>query len=448
MQEKHYEVIIIGGGITGSALAYVLAEFSGIKNIALLEKYEGLATLNSKASANSQTIHCGDIETNYDLQKATEVKRKADMIVKYCQKHGYENKFLFQGQKMALGVGESEVELIKERFEKFKELYPYLQLFDKEELKKIEPKLVFDGRGEERAEDIVAMGVQSGVYTTIDYGAMANSFVQNAKNVEGKTCDLYLNTEVQNITKVGDKFYIRTANRLSLSADFVVVDAGAHSLWLAHKMGLGQDLSTICIAGSFYLTKQKLLNGKVYMMQNPKLPFAALHGDPDLLADGCTRFGPTALTLPKLERYKGCRSVPEFFQSLNFDLDVAKVIWQNFGDSEVRDFLIRNIGFEIPILGKKLFVKNARKIIPSIREEDIYYAKGFGGVRPQVISHSQKKLLLGEARIGENPGIIFNMTPSPGATSCLGNALRDAKSACEYLGVSFDDAKFDAEMMQ
>jgi len=448
MQEKHYEVIIIGGGITGSALAYVLAEFSEIKNIALLEKYEGLATLNSKASANSQTIHCGDIETNYDLQKATEVKRKADMIVKYCQKHGYENKFLFQGQKMALGVGESEVELIKDRFEKFKELYPYLQLFDKEELKKIEPKLVFDGRGEERAEDIAAMGVQSGVYTTIDYGAMANSFVQNAKNVEGKTCDLYLNTEVQNITKVGNKLYIRTANRLSLSADFVVVDAGAHSLWLAHKMGLGQDLSTICIAGSFYLTKQKLLNGKVYMVQNPKLPFAALHGDPDLLAGGCTRFGPTALTMPKLERYKGCRSVPEFFQSLNFDMDVAKVIWQNFGDSEVRDFLIRNIGFEIPILGKKLFVKNARKIIPSIREEDIYYAKGFGGVRPQVISHSQKKLILGEARIGENPGIIFNMTPSPGATSCLGNALRDAKSACEYLGASFDDAKFDAEMMQ
>ena len=448
MQEKHYDVIIIGGGITGSALAYVLAEFSGIKNIALLEKYEGLATLNSKASANSQTIHCGDIETNYDLQKATEVKRKADMIVKYCQKHGYENKFLFQGQKMALGVGESEVELIKDRFEKFKELYPYLQLFDKEELKKIEPKLVFDGHGEERAEDIVAMGVQSGVYTTIDYGAMANSFVQNAKNVGGKTCDLYLNSEVQNITKIGDKLYIRTANRLSLSADFVVVDAGAHSLWLAHKMGLGQDLSTICIAGSFYLTKQKLLNGKVYMVQNPKLPFAALHGDPDLLAGGCTRFGPTALTMPKLERYKGCRSVPEFFQSLNFDTDVAKVIWQNFGDSEVRDFLIRNIGFEIPILGKKLFVKNARKIIPSIREEDIYYAKGFGGVRPQVISHSQKKLLLGEARIGENPGIIFNMTPSPGATSCLGNALRDAKSACEYLGVSFDDAKFDAEMMR
>ena len=74
MQEKHYDVLIVGGGITGSALAYVLAEFSDIKSIALVEKYEGLATLNSKASANSQTIHCGDIETNYTLEKAAKLK--------------------------------------------------------------------------------------------------------------------------------------------------------------------------------------------------------------------------------------------------------------------------------------------------------------------------------------------------------------------------------------
>ena len=446
MQEKHYDVLIVGGGITGSALAYVLAEFSDIKSIALVEKYEGLATLNSKASANSQTIHCGDIETNYTLEKAAKLKRSADMIVKYCQKYYLADKLIFEGQKLLLGVGDDETELIKDRFEKFKELYPYLQLFGKEALKKIEPKLVFDGRGEERTENIAAMGVQSGVYTTIDFGATANSFVQNAQKTKGKTCDLYLNSEVQNITKIGDKFYIRTANKLSLSADFVAVCAGAHSLWLAHRMGLGLDLSTICIAGSFYLAKQKLLNGKVYTVQNPKLPFAALHGDPDLLADGCTRFGPTALTMPKLERYKGCRSIPEFFQSLNFSADVAKVFWQNFGDSDVRDFLLRNIGFEIPVWGKKLFVKNARKIIPSIREEDIYYAKGFGGVRPQVICKSQQKLLLGEACLNEGTGASFTMTPSPGATNCLNNALRDAKSVCEYLGKSFDEAKFNAQL--
>jgi malate dehydrogenase (quinone) len=69
-------------------------------------------------------------------------------------------------------------------------------------------------------------------------------------------------------------------------------------------MGFGHNLGCLPVAGSFYMTQKKLLNGKVYMIPNPKLPFAALHGDPDILADGNTRFGPTALVLPKLERFK------------------------------------------------------------------------------------------------------------------------------------------------
>ena len=48
MNEKHYEVVIVGGGISGAALFYELAKYSTAKNICLLEKYEDLATLNSK----------------------------------------------------------------------------------------------------------------------------------------------------------------------------------------------------------------------------------------------------------------------------------------------------------------------------------------------------------------------------------------------------------------
>lgn len=50
--------------------------------------------------------------------------------------------------------------------------------------------------------------------------------------------------------------------------------------------------------------------------------------------------------------------------------------------------------------------------------------------------------MLGEASITETPGIIFNMTPSPGATSCLGNAERDAKLICNYLGMEFNEDNF------
>lgn len=447
MKEKHYEVVVIGGGITGAALLYELARYTDIKNIALVEKYEGIATLNSKGTANSQTIHCGDIETNYTFEKAKKVKRTADMVVKYGLQYGYQNKFMFANQKMAMGVGEREVDIIKERFEIFKELYPYLELFDKEKLKEIEPKIVFDENGNERPENIISMGVQKEVYTTINYGAMAISLTENAKKQENKTCDIFLNTEVLGITHIGDKFFLRTRNNMAISANFVVVDAGAHSLWLAHRMGYGKNMGCISMAGSFYLTKQHLLNGKVYMVQNPKLPFAALHGDPDILADGCTRFGPTALALPKLERYKGLKSVPEYFQTLNFSKEVVQILWDLIKDSDIRNYVFRNYLFEIPEIGKKLFVEDAKKIVPSLKTEDIYYAKGFGGVRPQVLNRTEKKLMLGEASIDTEKGIIFNMTPSPGATSCLGNAERDVKKVCAFLNKTFDEQKFTAELV-
>ena len=42
MKENHYEVVIIGGGVSGSAAAYVLARYTDNKSIDMGEKYEGL----------------------------------------------------------------------------------------------------------------------------------------------------------------------------------------------------------------------------------------------------------------------------------------------------------------------------------------------------------------------------------------------------------------------
>ena len=57
MGDNHYEVLIVGAGISGAALAYELARYTDIKSIAVLEKYEDIATLNTSGKANSQTIH-------------------------------------------------------------------------------------------------------------------------------------------------------------------------------------------------------------------------------------------------------------------------------------------------------------------------------------------------------------------------------------------------------
>ena len=89
MENRIFDVVIVGGGITGTALAYVLAKYTNVKSIAVLEKYGSLAPLNSNARSNSQTLHCGDIETNYTLEKAICVKRTANMLVKYAEQAPY-----------------------------------------------------------------------------------------------------------------------------------------------------------------------------------------------------------------------------------------------------------------------------------------------------------------------------------------------------------------------
>ncbi len=442
---KKYEVVIVGAGISGAALAYELARYTDIKSICILEKYEGVGTLNTLGKANSQTIHFGDIETNYTLAKASITKQTAKMVEKYCLQYNLENEVIFSHQKMALGVGDKEVEFMLERYEEFKELFPNLQVWDKEHLKTIEPRLVFDENGDERPETIVGVGSQ-GEWTTVDYKKLADHMIENAKKQDDTTVDLFLNSQVIDIEKLENGFVIKTKDK-TIEADFVVVNAGAHSLYLAHQMGYGHEYSCLPVAGSFYMTNQKILNGKVYMVQNPKLPFAALHGDPDILENGLTRFGPTALVLPKLERFKS-GTYKDFWTTLRFDKKIVKIFIDLLKDSDIRNYIFRNFLFEIPFINKKLFVRDAKKIIPALRVDEIEYAQGFGGVRPQVLNKKEEKLMLGEASINTGEGIVFNMTPSPGATSCLGNAKRDVINVTKYLNKNFDFKKFEDELVE
>ncbi|RUM68850.1 MAG: malate:quinone oxidoreductase [Sulfurovum sp.] len=443
MKKNHYDVLIVGGGISGTALFYELAKYTSVSSLCLLEKYEALATLNSKGTSNSQTIHIGDIETNYTLEKAKVTKRTAKMVEKFCLQYNLQDKIMFKHQKMALGVGDKEVHFIENRYHEFKALFPYLELWDVEKLKELEPKIVYADKAQTqvRPEPIIAMGTHT-QYTTIDYGAMSEALATQAQKDTDIPTDIFYNTQVVDIFKKEDKtFELHCKDGTIYTANFVVVNAGAHSLFLAHRMGYGKQMGCLPMAGSFYMTQEHFLNGKVYMVQNNKLPFAALHGDPDILADGKTRFGPTALMLPKLERFKP-GTYWDFFKTLNFDFHIVKIFWDLLKDSDIRNYVFKNFLFEVPFINKELFVKDARKIVPSLSTEDIHYAKGFGGIRPQVLDKEKEKLMLGEASINPGNGIIFNMTPSPGATSCLGNAERDMREIVKHLGLEFDEAQF------
>ena len=448
------DVLIVGGGVCGTALLFTLARYTDLAHITLVERYDQLAQVNSKATSNSQTIHCGDIETNYTLEKALRVQRTAEMIGRYGDllDPGRRDRCVFRTPKMVLAVGARECELLRERFQRFSPHFPAMELLEKPQIAEWEPEVALVN-GELRPEELLAIGIRLSP-TAVDYEALSESFVELANAaVAGlkRVVDVRLCTRVTQIEAEGDHYRVELAPgaaewpRTRLRARHGVVNAGAHSLLLAQKMGYGLEYSCLPVAGSFYFTPD-LLRGKVYTMQNDKLPFAALHGDPDVRSPGKTRFGPTALLLPLLERYRPA-SFWEFLRVLRFDGAVLAVLWQLFGDADIRSYILRNLLFEVPWLRRRLFLADARKIVPALQLDDLRFAEGYGGVRPQLIDRQARRLMLGEVCIPARPGLSFNVTPSPGGTCCLGNAERDALAIRDHLGCHFDHARLVRELV-
>jgi len=434
---KLFDTAIVGGGVAGTSLLFTLARYTDLNNLILFEKYDEVAQLNSNPKANSQTLHVGDIESNYSYEKAQKVKRASSMVANYIQNFDEVDRCGFRKDKMLLAVGEQEIAELKARFKEFKTLYPYLELWDETFLKAFEPKLL-----EGRKEPILAMGAR-GQITTVNYKLLSESFVQKALDTD-KNVQMRYHEEVTKIERDVDGNYKITTDTTMFRAKSVVVNAGAYSLLFAQSMGYGKEYAILPIGGSFFFTKEKLLNAKVYTMQNPKLPFAAIHADPDCTQAWNTRFGPTAFALPKLERYHKLH-LKDFISALNIDKDVTKVYFDLFKDKTIRRYILKNVLEEMPLVGKEVFVKDARKLIPSISVEDLEFADGYGGMRPQIIDKNKHELLLGEAKI-EEEGLIFNMTPSPGATSSLAIALTDTLSICETLGATFDEIRHENEI--
>jgi malate dehydrogenase (quinone) len=420
---KHYDVVIVGGGVSGTALLYVLSNFTSVKSVALIEKHSRLGAVNSKATQNSQTLHFGDIETNYTLEKSSKVKKSSDMLKHYLEMSKYRHKGIFSiYPKMVIAVGQKEVEELSARHHEFKKLFPKLKKIGYEEIAEIEPNVIKDRNKE---EPIVALYSEEGY--TVDYGQLSKAFAEDSQK-EG--IDIYLSTKLKKIEKNGD--YIIETDKGDFKAAVVIITAGAHSLMIAHSLGYGKEYGILSVAGSFYTaTVPKLLNGKVYTMQLKKLPFAAVHGDPEVHNPEITRFGPTAKPIFMLERYQ-YSTVWEYFRTLGFGWKQIVTLTKLMADKIISRYILKNFFYDWPIIGKRLFLKEVRKVVPSIQLNQIKYAKRYGGNRPQIINLEKKTMDTGEAKItGDN--IIFNITPSPGASTCLGNAYIDAETIVEFL---------------
>lgn len=434
-------VAVIGGGVTGTAIVYMLSRYTDIDSITLIEKHNELGRVNSNSTSNSQTLHFGDIETNYTMEKATKVKEAAEMVANYFGLIGEgEGDLYIRSHKMALAVGNEEIAELEKRLKEFKQLYPKLQKLDRDEIAKVEPEVV---RGRKPKERIMALYSAEGY--TIDYGRLAASYIREAKKQPGKKIQEFLGVKVESIEEEDGGFLIRT-DKQTFEADVVVVAMGSHSLMYARRLGYGRQYFVLPVAGNFYLSARTVLKGKVYTMQNPKLPFAAVHGDPNIHNQDETRFGPTAKVIPILER-RDASTFWDFMHSATYDLQVLFSLIKILSDIVIIRFILQNFIFDLPVIGTRSFVRSAQKIIPTLTYDDLKFGKNLGGIRPQLVDKKTGKMIMGAAEI-EGKNILFNVTPSPGATASLGTAEKSVKKVIGFFGgkFRFDEAKLAAEL--
>lgn len=195
-----YDVAVIGGGVCGTALLYSLSQYTNVGRIALIEKNAEVALVNSKHTSNSQTLHFGDIETNYTLEKAKKVNKGASMVKAYLLKYDVCQDIYTKYHKMVLGVGKAQVEKLRDRYGVFSSLFPDLRLIEKEEIAQLEPSVL---KGREDGEETLALFTSEGY--TVDYRRLSQSFVKNATKDSDKHIKLMMETKVLSLEPVADE---------------------------------------------------------------------------------------------------------------------------------------------------------------------------------------------------------------------------------------------------
>lgn len=439
--ERRYDVIIVGGGITGASLLYVLSRYTNVKSILLLEKYGDLACLNSNSMNNAQTLHFGDIETNYSLEQSKHTKESAGRILRYTEMlpRAARNNIIKECQKMVLGVGEEEVKRIEGIYSSgLKKLFPGLKMIGKKELERLEPNVV---KGRNPGELISALLSDNG--HMMDFGALTHSFAKNARLNKRIKIDLMFNTKVSKIKKDANGYEVVTAAK-SYHSDFVVFATGSYSLYFAKMLGYDKNLSILAIGGNFY-TSPRVLQGKVYRVQIGGVPFAAIHGDPDITDPNVTRFGPTVTIPIQLERHHNETSL-DYLKTFDFDIPTLISLKRILFNKDISRILLNNAVYDMPFIGRYEFLKReASNIVPSLKYGNLRFAKNNGGIRPQVIDENKRAFLVGGVKIKEE-NLIFTVTPSPGASSCLQGSLEDAMYITQHLDKKFDADKFAWEL--
>ncbi|WAR19878.1 L2HDH-like protein [Mya arenaria] len=374
-----YDVVIVGGGIVGMATARELIMRHPSLTFAVVEKENRLAAHQS--GHNSGVIHAGIYYTPGSL-KAKLCVKGLDMLYKYCDENSVPYK---KCGKLIVATHPEEI-----------------------------PRL--DGlyqRGiENGVRDLRGLKAVHSPHTgIIDYAVVTDSYGKFFTERGGK---VFTNFPVSKLTGTpegqtgdldGNKYPLTVIGDSSknqvLRCKYVVTCGGLQSDRIAEMSGCSREPRVVPFRGDYLLLKPEkndMVNGNIYPVPNPALPFLGVHFTPRM--DGSVWLGPTAVLAFKREGYNLLDfNISDTFDALRY--------------SGTRKLAIKHLRFGLSEMWRAFFMSAQVKQLQ----------RGPAGVRAQALGHDGSLVDdfvfdTGDGEIGSRILHIRN-SPSPAATSSL-----------------------------
>lgn len=382
-----YDFTIIGAGIVGLSTAYKLSLEFPDANILVLEKEDHVAA--HQTGNNSGVIHSG-IYYKPNSYRAKNCIDGRHQLVDFCEEYKVDYEIC---GKVIVATEEKEISRLNQIFETGKvNGIEGIKKIDEHELREIEPY----AHGKQ-AIHVPCSGI-------VDFIGMSKKL---KTLIEGNENTVSCGQEVQQINVSSENLRVTTQND-SFQTRYLINCAGLYSDRVAEMSGIKTPVQIVPFRGEYYELRPEVrhfVNGLIYPMPNPEFPFLGVHFTK--MVTGAIECGPNAVFAFKREGYKKLSfDFEETIETLRFPgfWNLAKEHWRMGLDEYYRSF------------SKKAFVKNLKKLIPSIRAEHLNPSPS--GVRAMALQPNGEILNDFYFETTENEIHVLN-APSPAATAGL-----------------------------
>ena len=404
MTDSRYNVVVIGGGIVGLAVAREITRRFPRSRLLLLEKEARVASHQS--GHNSGVIHSGVYYKPGSL-KARLCVRGAAAMIEFCREHGIPHKVC---GKVIVAASEAELPRLEELRQRGQANgLAGLRLIGTEELREIEP----------HASGLRALVVPSTGVT--DYVAVCEKY---AELVSAQGGTIHTSAAVTGLKRLSAEIVVETS-RGEFSTTWLINCAGLFSDRISRMAGDDPNVMIVPFRGEYYdlvPARASLVRALIYPVPDPRFPFLGVHFTRRIT--GKVDAGPNAVLAFGREGYRRTNvnlgDVASFLAFPGF-WRMAAQHWRNGCGEFYRS------------LSKPAFVRALQRLLPEVREEDL--VAGGAGVRAQALKRDGA--LVDDFQFVSSGKMLHVLNvPSPAATASLTIARAIVDTAERDLGLA------------